>query len=394
VYSTYLGSSGSDHLNSIDVDRHGAAYVFGHSAVDGFPVTAQALQPNSAGGIDLVLAKLSFNGSRLLYSSYLGGSENERSAPSASEGGGRSLVERGCMAYVTGGSLSSNFPVSAALQASAGGANDSVFAKVDPTADLGEPAIGCGAGALVTQTPVVDVFAPRSMASLYGRNFSSQTVIQPELDGNGLLTTNLGNTCVEVGGIRAAMIHVLPTQINFQVPVNAPAGWVRVFVIRNCGTAEEVRSEPLFVEIAPVQPAFFNFVNNLSGENPIAGINETQTTDPFAPVYVGPADLGPAFLPANTGDILSVYLTGAGATMAPLATGQIPGGLFPVAGEYSLTLGGVEVTEIFYLGAAPDFAGGEQLQFAVPEGVPPGNHQLILTVDGVSTPIGPFIAVR
>jgi uncharacterized repeat protein (TIGR01451 family) len=57
VYSTYLGGSSDDLGQGIAVDSSGNAYVTGYTFSTDFP-TANALQPNSGGGIDAFLAKI------------------------------------------------------------------------------------------------------------------------------------------------------------------------------------------------------------------------------------------------------------------------------------------------------------------------------------------------
>jgi hypothetical protein len=50
VYSTYLGGKGFDGLSRIDVDRRGAAYVFGSTDSDDFPTTPGAIRREPGGG--------------------------------------------------------------------------------------------------------------------------------------------------------------------------------------------------------------------------------------------------------------------------------------------------------------------------------------------------------
>ena len=72
VYSTYLGGTGQDEGGSIEVDASGHAYVTGR-AVFGFPTTPGSFQPTDPDrSADVFLAKLSPDGSSLVYSTYLG----------------------------------------------------------------------------------------------------------------------------------------------------------------------------------------------------------------------------------------------------------------------------------------------------------------------------------
>lgn len=77
IYSTYLGGTGDDAGNGIDVDAAGQAHVVGYAYSNNFPVTENAFQkfkgyPDEAVS-NAFISKLSSTGTELLYSSYLGG---------------------------------------------------------------------------------------------------------------------------------------------------------------------------------------------------------------------------------------------------------------------------------------------------------------------------------
>jgi hypothetical protein len=77
VYSTYLGGSDRDSGSGIVVDSSGNAYVAGETQSSNFPVTWGVLQPALAGTRNAFIAKLNSTGSALLYSTYLGGSQKD-----------------------------------------------------------------------------------------------------------------------------------------------------------------------------------------------------------------------------------------------------------------------------------------------------------------------------
>jgi uncharacterized protein (TIGR03437 family) len=75
-YSTYLGGSGDESGAGIAVDAAGNAYVAGFTNSADFPAVS-ALQPTIKGKTDVFLAKVNPTGSAFLFSTYLGGSEIE-----------------------------------------------------------------------------------------------------------------------------------------------------------------------------------------------------------------------------------------------------------------------------------------------------------------------------
>ena len=130
VYSTYLGGSADDAGVGIAVDAAGNAYVTGSTASANFPTTAGAFQTTLGGGgvgFDAFVTKLNSTGSALLYSTYLGGSNNDDSGVGiAVDGAGN--------AYVTGSAFSTDFPTTpGAFQSSFGGVRDAFVTKLNPT---------------------------------------------------------------------------------------------------------------------------------------------------------------------------------------------------------------------------------------------------------------------
>jgi hypothetical protein len=122
--STYLGGSGIDGGASIAIDSSGNAYVTGWTASSNFPTTSGAFQTIYGGGQDAFVTKLNAGGSALLYSAYLGGSDIDFGSGIAVDTLGN--------AYVTGHTLSSNFPTTAgAFQTTYGGGEDAFVSKLN-----------------------------------------------------------------------------------------------------------------------------------------------------------------------------------------------------------------------------------------------------------------------
>jgi len=123
VFSSYLGGTGADSGQGIALDTSGNIYVTGFTYSPNFPV-ASPLQAENAGGSDAFVTKLKPSGVSLIYSTYLGGSDNDR-------GYGIAIDPSGNM-YVAGDTLSTNFPTSPApFQAASGGGDDAFVAKLN-----------------------------------------------------------------------------------------------------------------------------------------------------------------------------------------------------------------------------------------------------------------------
>ncbi len=119
IYSTYLGGSAGDYGNGIAVDTAGSAYVTGSVDSPDFP-TQNAYDAGINGSwTDVFVTKFSTSGSALAYSTYLGGSSSDLGQDS-DYGWDIAVDDSGC-AYVTGGTLSSDFPTQNAYDASPNG---------------------------------------------------------------------------------------------------------------------------------------------------------------------------------------------------------------------------------------------------------------------------------
>ena len=136
-YSTYLGGSNQDYATAVAINSAGEAYVTGGTNSLDFPTTAGAVFPNHApctGGYcyDAFITKFNVAGDALVYSTYLGGSNDD--------GGTAIAVDSTGAAYVTGSTQSTDFPTTAgAFQRSCGGTcfySDAFVTKLDPTGSV------------------------------------------------------------------------------------------------------------------------------------------------------------------------------------------------------------------------------------------------------------------
>jgi hypothetical protein len=125
LYSTLLGGRNLDKAQGIALADDGQATVTGWTTSSDFPTTRGALGARHQGGEDAFVTRLSADGSRAQYSTYLGGSANDRGRGVAVDPDGN--------AYVAGGTASPNFPTARSAAATTPGALDDAFVvKLSP----------------------------------------------------------------------------------------------------------------------------------------------------------------------------------------------------------------------------------------------------------------------
>lgn len=128
VYSTYIGGSDIDDGFGIAVDSLGRAHLTGDTLSKDFPVTPNAIQPvfGGNGNRDAFVTKLDAAGSALVYSTFLGGSDQEQGLGVAVDGLGS--------AHVAGWTSSGNFPTTpGAFDTTSNGGQDGFVVKIDDT---------------------------------------------------------------------------------------------------------------------------------------------------------------------------------------------------------------------------------------------------------------------
>ena len=112
-YSTYVGGNSvggrvgqaNDWPSAIAVDSNGRAIIVGHTGSSDFPTTQSAFQRTSNGNYDAFVAKLSPDGSSLLASTLIGGSDSDTATGVS--------VDPFNQVYVVGSTASMDFPLTA-----------------------------------------------------------------------------------------------------------------------------------------------------------------------------------------------------------------------------------------------------------------------------------------
>lgn len=107
VYATFLGGSGTDRAEAIRVNAAGEAHVCGHGG-SGWPVTAGAYKTTYGGQGDAVVAKLAASGATLVYSTYVGGTAEDRAHALALDAAGAVFVAGETLSTTSFGTTSSS----------------------------------------------------------------------------------------------------------------------------------------------------------------------------------------------------------------------------------------------------------------------------------------------
>ena|GEM_PF-971865 len=129
LYSTYLGGVGYEIGHSIDCDSIGNAYVTGNTESTDFPTLNQYMTDPDGSLTDVFVTKIDTTQSgtsSLLYSTYLGGGNNDYGRGIAGDSIGN--------AYVTGSTSSTDFPILNQFMGDPGDSTgDSFVTKIDTT---------------------------------------------------------------------------------------------------------------------------------------------------------------------------------------------------------------------------------------------------------------------
>jgi hypothetical protein len=128
IYSSYLGGGDLDEIFKIAIDPSGKLLVTGYTMSSDFPVTADAFQKTLGGNADAFVARLDFTKPQagfLDYATYLGGLNGDAGYDIGSDSAGN--------IYVTGYTLSGNFPITKdAVATQSGAGTDAFIVKLNP----------------------------------------------------------------------------------------------------------------------------------------------------------------------------------------------------------------------------------------------------------------------
>jgi hypothetical protein len=123
-YSTYLGGSDDEGIFGIGFDEDGNIYVAGETSSLDFPQKG-AVQNHLGGNYDAFVSKFDAQGAHLIYSTYLGGTQYDHAI-------GVQVDQHGGV-YLAGITLSPDFPVKNAIQATLAGTANGFVTKLNPS---------------------------------------------------------------------------------------------------------------------------------------------------------------------------------------------------------------------------------------------------------------------
>ncbi|HYP13642.1 MAG TPA: hypothetical protein VEQ63_06945, partial [Bryobacteraceae bacterium] len=169
LWATYVGGSLDDRALTIGVDSSQQVRVGGWTISPDFP-TSSAQQPNSGGGRDGWIARLSSTGA-IVFSSYIGGSGTDEVTALAVSSAGDT--------WITGETDSVNFPKVAPYQQTLRGSSDAFLARFTPAGTIGYSSYLGGSGHDRAQAIAVDGTGAAYVAGgTYSGNFPQVNALQ------------------------------------------------------------------------------------------------------------------------------------------------------------------------------------------------------------------------
>ena len=102
VFSTFLGGSGYDGNSRIALDQEGNIYVSGVTNSEDFPTTENVFDKTYNGDLDIFLTKIDPSCETILYSTYLGGNNQDHHP--------MMVIDKNGDVYISGPTRSSDFP--------------------------------------------------------------------------------------------------------------------------------------------------------------------------------------------------------------------------------------------------------------------------------------------
>lgn len=237
-------------------------------------------------------------------------------------------------------------------------AGTSATAVVSAKAGGGQPAFAAE-GVVNAASFTAGGVSPGSIATLFGSKLAAATASADRFP----LPRTLAGTQLFVNGIPVPLFYVSPTQINFQVPFGIASHSALIQVVSSSGVSATIATQ-----VVPIQPGLFFAPSSGIGAIgfPSDGLNASQRA-------------------ARAGESVELYAVGLGAVDDAPEVGEAASGFFLAQTVLAPTVSiGDRVLPATFSGLAPGFAGLYQVNFTLPQDLPPGRYEVLVTVDGIA----------
>jgi uncharacterized protein (TIGR03437 family) len=452
IYATYLGGSKDDIGMGIAIDANGDAFVAGATLSSNFPLQ-NAFQGSYHGaggdiygsGGDGFITELDPTGSQVLFSSYIGGSSDDRVLGIALDSTGN--------IYLAGHTLSTDFPT-AGTQAQAGYAGDSsalfrtgdaFLVEINAAHAIafstylggsgGDWAGGValdGLGGIVIAGGTVSTDFPVTSTGVYQSKYGG---IDPFFAGipmgdafiarfggaiSSVSITSISNAASYVGGA------IAPGEAVYISGANIGPATLQTAQLDSKGNISSLVSQTQFLFNGVAAPIVYVSatqssaivpyeVSTASSVQVVAMYNGTPSqpfTMPVAPTVPGifsanssgtglgailnqDQSYNSAQNPAARGSIVALFVTGEGQTFPAGVDGRITGSQITPVLPVTVSFGGVQATSYPFIGELPGVVAGVlQINVTVPASAAAGSVPVIVTVGTTASQSGLTIALK
>ena len=312
--------------------------------------------------------------SKLVYSSFYGGSQDDQLWGIALDGSGG--------LWATGNTLSTDLPVTAgAFQPMSAGAGADFY-------DLKGDSLLVHFTGLASTGPVISALqnsasnasagvSPGMIFTLYGSLIGPATLAGASLDANGKLATTQAGVSITFDGVQAPIVYVSSKQSAGVAPYELAGKTSTQVVVQYNGQS----SPPVTVPVVASAPGLFSA--NFTGSGQAVAFNQDNS-------------LNSDSNSAAKGSIVTLFGTGGGQTNPSGVDGLIamPGLLPAPVGGCTATVGGIAAT-VLYCGAVPFVVEGElQLNLQLSPNTPSGDQPVVVTISSAQSQPNLTIAVK
>ena len=142
LYATYLGGSQDEYPHSLVVDNNDNLVVFGTSNSTNYPIHKNAHDSINRGAYDIIVTKLSSDGSTLMGSTYVGGQLNDGLNSNkvlkynyADDFRGDVIVDDANHVFIASTTFSGDFPIVKGFQTTSKGGHEGCLLELSPNLD-------------------------------------------------------------------------------------------------------------------------------------------------------------------------------------------------------------------------------------------------------------------